>query len=147
MSLRKHTKGDIIMAQKNESKVLIGGNVYTLSGDESEEYLQRVALYMNKKMDEVRSSENGKKLNTRLQSVLLAINIADDYFKIKTQNEVQSGEENSLKDSINKLKDEIESLNATISTKEQKIGELESEKAHYKKELDEYIELFESNNM
>jgi cell division protein ZapA len=107
------------MATKNESKVLIGGNVYTLSGDESEEYLQHVALYINKKMDEVRSSENGKKLNTRLQSVLLAINIADDYFKIKT----------------------------SIDEKDREIKELKSETERLKKELDEYIDLFEHDGL
>ena len=107
------------MAQKNESKVLIGGNVYTLSGDESEEYLQHVALYINKKMEEVRTSENGKKLNTRLQSVLLAINIADDYFKIKT----------------------------TMDDKERELQELKNETQRLKNELDEYIELFEHDDL
>jgi cell division protein ZapA len=135
------------MTQKNESKVLIGGNVYTLSGDESEEYLQRVALYMNKKMDEVRNSENGKKLNTRLQSVLLAINIADDYFKMKTECEEQSSVEESLRNELRTLKSELTSKSETSISKEQKIGELENEITHYKKELDEYIELFEQNNM
>ncbi len=107
------------MAQKNESKVLIGGNVYTLSGDESEEYLQHVALYINKKMQEVQNSENGKKLNTRLQSVLLAINIADDYFKVKT----------------------------SLDEKERQIKELKKETDRLKNELDDYIDLFEHDDL
>lgn len=135
------------MTQKNESKVLIGGNVYTLSGDESEEYLQRVALYMNKKMDEVRNSENGKKLNTRLQSVLLAINIADDYFKMKTESEDHNSIEENLQEKVDSLKLQIAESDSLITSKEKKIGELENEIRHYKKELDEYIELFEQNNM
>jgi len=135
------------MTQKNESKVLIGGNVYTLSGDESEEYLQRVALYMNKKMDEVRSSDNGKKLNTRLQSVLLAINIADDYFKMKTRMDESNGSEDSLKDDIDKLEEDLTKLKDQLTSKDKKIGELENEINHYKKELEEYIELFEQGTM
>lgn len=135
------------MAPKNESKVLIGGNVYTLSGDESEEYLQRVALYMNKKMDEVRNSENGKKLNTRLQSVLLAINIADDYFKMKTQSEEHDSVVEALQKQINELKEKSEVFEIKYMEKDKKIGELENEINHYKKELDEYIELFEQNNI
>ncbi len=135
------------MAPKNESKVLIGGNVYTLSGDESEEYLQRVALYMNKKMEEVRNSDNGKKLNTRLQSVLLAINIADDYFKMKTQAEDQESEEGTLKKQVDDLKDEIAEMKGLVESKDRKVGELENELDHYKKELDEYIELFEQSDM
>ena len=37
------------MPAKNTIKVLIGGKIITLSGYESEEYLQSVASYMNHK--------------------------------------------------------------------------------------------------
>ena len=40
------------MASKTDTEVLIGGKVFTLSGYESEEYLQRVAAYINSKMAE-----------------------------------------------------------------------------------------------
>lgn len=134
------------MSLKNESKVLIGGNVYTLSGDESEEYLQRVALYMNKKMDEVRNSDNGKKLNTRLQSVLLAINIADDYFKVKTRVDEVEAEKKSLNNDLILLKNEIESNKKFHDEQVQEVTKLQNEIEHYRKELDDYIELFEQGN-
>ena len=35
------------MASKTDVQVLLGGKVYTLSGYESEEYLQKIALYIN----------------------------------------------------------------------------------------------------
>ena len=38
------------MAVKNTTQVLIGGKIMTLSGYESEEYLQKVAYYINNKM-------------------------------------------------------------------------------------------------
>lgn len=38
------------MPAKNTIKVLIGGKIITLSGYESEEYLQNVASYMNHKL-------------------------------------------------------------------------------------------------
>lgn len=134
------------MAPKNESKVLIGGNVYTLSGDESEEYLQRVALYMNKKMDEVRNSDNGKKLNTRLQSVLLAINIADDYFKIKTNLEGVEEEQKKQEHTLHELEAAIEGHKAKEEDYRNEVAKLKSEIEHYRKELDDYIELFEQSN-
>ena len=37
------------MASKTDVQVLLGGKVYTLSGYESEEYLQKIALYINNK--------------------------------------------------------------------------------------------------
>ena len=41
------------MAVKNTTQVLIGGKIITLSGYESEEYLQKVANYMNGKLTEL----------------------------------------------------------------------------------------------
>ena len=46
------------MAAKKDIQVVIGGKVYTLSGYESEEYLQRIALYINNKMDEMDQISN-----------------------------------------------------------------------------------------
>ena len=40
------------MSTKTETEVMIGGKVFTLSGNESEEYLQRVAIYINNKLAE-----------------------------------------------------------------------------------------------
>ena len=75
------------MAQKNDIPVIINGKVYTLSGYESEEYLQSIAMYINNKITECKSSEHYRKLNAEYQGVLLALNIADDYFKVKKQAE------------------------------------------------------------
>ena len=40
------------MAVKTDTEVIIGGRVLTLSGYESEEYLQKVASYINNKLTE-----------------------------------------------------------------------------------------------
>ena len=40
------------MAAKTDTEVIIGGKVFTLSGYESEEYLQKVASYINNKIAE-----------------------------------------------------------------------------------------------
>ena len=40
------------MAARTDTEVIIGGKVFTLSGYESEEYLQRVASYINNKVAE-----------------------------------------------------------------------------------------------
>lgn len=85
------------MAQKNDIPVVINGRVYTLSGYESEEYLQSIAMYINNKITECKSSEHYRKLNLEYQGVLLALNIADDYFKAKNQAE-ESGRLDDEKD-------------------------------------------------
>ena len=40
------------MSAKTNAEVVIGGKVYTLSGFESEEYLQKIASYINTKISE-----------------------------------------------------------------------------------------------
>lgn len=76
------------MANKTDTEVIIGGKVFTLSGYESEEYLQKVASYLNNKIAEYNSEEGFKRLPIDSQSVLIELNIADDFFKAKKQIEL-----------------------------------------------------------
>ena len=41
------------MAVKNTAQVIIGGKIITLGGYESAEYFQKVASYMNHKLEEL----------------------------------------------------------------------------------------------
>ena len=72
-------------SSKNYTEVLIGGKVFTLSGFESEDYLQKVSTYLNHKIEECSNSEGYRKQSAETRSILLALNIADDYFKAKKQ--------------------------------------------------------------
>lgn len=72
-------------SSKNYTEVLIGGKVFTLSGFESEDYLQKVSTYLNHKIEECTSSDGYRKQSAEARSVLLALNIADNYFKAKKQ--------------------------------------------------------------
>ena len=71
------------MSSKNKTEVLIDGKIYTLSGYESEEYLQRVATYINNKLAELKKLDGYARLSQELKSILLELNVADDYFKAK----------------------------------------------------------------
>lgn len=73
------------MASKTATKVTIGGKTYTLSGNESEEYLQEVASYLNGKIAQMRGDEEYRSVPLDMRSVLLQLNIADDYFKAKSE--------------------------------------------------------------
>jgi cell division protein ZapA len=73
------------MAAKTDAEVIIGGKVLTLSGYESEEYLQKVASYINNKMTEYGKVESFRRQPVDMQNILLQLNIADDYFKAKKQ--------------------------------------------------------------
>ena len=67
------------MPEKTRVDVLIAGKTYTISGYESDEYIQRVGLYVDRKMNEVLRSNNT--LSTSIAAVLTALNVADDYYK------------------------------------------------------------------
>ncbi len=70
-------------SEKKFTEVLIDGKVITLAGYEGEEYLQKVATYLNHKISECKSSKSYTRQNAAMQSILLALNVADDYFKTK----------------------------------------------------------------
>lgn len=73
------------MADKKVVKVLIDGKVVTLCGYESEDYMQRVAYYLNSKIEELKAVPGYSRQTTDTKGMLLALNIADDYFKAKAQ--------------------------------------------------------------
>ena len=131
------------MSDKNNTKVLINGQVYTLSGQESEEYIQKVALYINNKLDELKKSDNGQLMSTRLLNVLLALNIADELFKERDTVEVLQGFIGDKDFKIKELEQVITDSEAAKTSLTDRISELEKDISSYKKELDEYIEAFE----
>ncbi len=73
------------MAEKHSTKVMIDGKIITLGGYESEEYLQRVANYINHKISAIEELTPYRRMSPDMRSCMLAINVADDYFKAKTQ--------------------------------------------------------------
>lgn len=82
---------------KIDIPVVINGKVYTLSGYEGEDYLQNIATYINNKIAECKASEDYRRMNSEYQGVLLALNIADDYFKARTRAD-EAGNDNTDKE-------------------------------------------------
>ena len=106
--------------------------VYTLSGQESEDYLQNVATYINGKIAECQSSEAYRRFNAEYQNVLLALNIADDYFKAKDQVNQMLTEDDDKDKQIYDLRHEVievqikyESAQKMIEEYKEKISELQ----------------------
>jgi cell division protein ZapA len=105
------------MAEKHSVKVMIDGKALTLSGYEDEEYLQKVAFYLNNKLAELQSSSGYGRLSQDTKSILLALNIADDYFKAKElvesmEEDIENKDQNAydIKHDLVTAKMEIEKL-------------------------------------
>lgn len=109
------------MSSKTDTEVIIGGKVYTLSGYESEEYLQRVASYINNKVNEYSKVESFKRQPLDTQSILLQLNIADDYFKAKKQVALLEDELQGKEKELYDLKHELISAQIKLETLEKEL--------------------------
>ena len=98
------------MSAKTDTEVIIGGKVLTVSGNESAEYLQKVAAYINNKVNEYAKMDSFKRQSVEKQNMLIQLNIADDYFQAKKQIELL---EQDLKGKDNELYDLKHELIAT----------------------------------
>ncbi|MDO4803234.1 MAG: cell division protein ZapA [Lachnospiraceae bacterium] len=98
------------MSEKNTVSVVIGGKVTKLSGYESEEYLQRVAAYLNHKMNELGEIKGWNRMTAEMKNTLLALNIADDYFKARNQAEVFDEDLQNKDKELYELKQQIVEL-------------------------------------
>ncbi len=112
---------------KTDAEVIIGGKVLTLSGNESEEYLQKVASYINNKINEYNKVDGFKRQSVDTQNVLLQLNIADDFFKAKKQIAVLEEELQNKEKELYGLKHELISAQIKLETSEERIKELQSE--------------------
>ena len=116
------------MSAKKSAEVLIGGKVYTLSGYEEEEYLQRVATYINNKLTEFNEMEGAANLSADTRTTLIELNIADDYFKARGTIERQEEELERKDKEIYDLKHDLISDQVKVEALEETITSLESEK-------------------
>ncbi len=129
------------MPEKTSTEVIIGGKVYRLSGYEGEEYLQRVAAYINHKRDESYHTESCRRLQPDMRAVLLELNIADDYFKAKAQVEKLERELEKKEKEIYELKHQMISVQISAENEEKERKRLEEENRELLKEKEVLEEL------
>ena len=134
------------MAVKNTTQVLIGGKIITLSGYESEEYLQKVANYMNSKMTELGQIPGYNRQAQETRHTLLSLNIADDYFKAKRQAEMFEEELEAKDREMYDLKHDLINGQVVLERAQKETQEstlqirsLEAKIAELEQELDELL--------
>ncbi len=113
------------MSSKSSTEVIIGGKMYTLSGYEGEEYLQRVAAYINNKINEFNDIEDIRRFSVDMKSVLVELNIADDYFKAKDRIEKLERELERKEKELYELKNDLISEQMKAETNEETARGLE----------------------
>lgn len=113
------------MTSRTDAKVVIGGKVLTLSGYESEEYLQKIASYLNNKIDDYEKMDSFRRQSSDTQAILLQLNVADDYFKAKKQITVLEEELQIKEKELYDLKHELVSAQMKLDSSEQKNVQLQ----------------------
>ena len=115
------------MSTKTDTEVIIAGKVFTLSGYESEEYLQKVASYINNKVAEYNKVDSFKRQYMNTQNVMMQLNIADDYFKAKKQISLLEEEIQTKEKEMYDLKHELIASQIKLENTEKNVRMLQSE--------------------
>ena len=123
------------MSRRNDVEVTIDGKKFSLCGYESAEYMQKVAAYLNNKLEEFKSQDFYRMLDSDLRNLLMQINVADDYFKVKTQlNELEQDTEGK-KTEIFDLRHELVLTQTKLETAELELEVLRQENLEMQKQL------------
>ena len=115
------------MSAKTSTEVVIDGKVYTLSGYEGEDYLQKVASYINGKISELEAVEEYRHITPNMKNTLIQLNIADDYFKARDRVMSMEAEMKQKDQEIYNLKHELVSLQVKDNEMENQLRDLEDE--------------------
>lgn len=116
-------------------EVKINNIEYTLVTNEPEEYVQRVALLVNKHMNKI--TENAPQLSTAMKAVLAAINLGDEFLKNEgildnlrvelkgymDESKGLSAELEEKKAENEKLKEDIHKLQIELARKETELSD------------------------
>jgi cell division protein ZapA len=95
------------MAQKVKTVVKIAGREYTVRAFETEEYIHKVAIYVNRRMEEVEKAQPS--LSTSMTAVLTAINLGDEVLKLQAEIE-------SLQDQLKEMEEASKSTDEDTFT-------------------------------
>jgi cell division protein ZapA len=70
---------------KQQFHIRVLGQDISVASDSGDEHVAKVVKYVNDKVDEI--GQSAKTINTLKVAILVALNIADEYFKLRDQKE------------------------------------------------------------
>ena len=123
------------MNNKNYAEVLIDGKIYTLGGAEDQEYFQKVAGYITGKMNELKTQDRFSRQSQEYQAVMVALNIADDYFKALSKVEESSRRCEEMEKETYSLKHELVTTQMNLERRERELLQAQAELKENREEL------------
>lgn len=113
------------MSQKNKLTVILNGREYTLVSEQTAEYMQKVALCVDRKMQEVSSMASSQKLSTAMLAMLTSLNLAEDYINTRDDLDKTTEQKMVFEDQCGKKQKQIEVLSHKEKELTARIGELQ----------------------
>lgn len=98
------------MNGKSNTQVLIGGKIFTMSGNENEEYLQKIASYLNRKIAEIDQESVGRRMSADTRELMIQINIADDLMKERELSAQMETDLKQVREELNMTRQELAAL-------------------------------------
>ncbi|MDD6789748.1 MAG: cell division protein ZapA [Lachnospira sp.] len=123
------------MADKNDVEVVIGGKVFTLSGYESEEYLQKLASHVSGRLAELNADRDFRKQPSDTRVNMVYLNLADDYFKAKKIADSLQEDIDAKDKEIYDLKHELITDQIQLDTRQKELKDLKAEVARCQKQI------------
>ena len=95
--------------EKIRTTVRIAGKDYTMSGYDSENYMRRVAIFVDRKISELSMVT---RMNVQDSAVLTAVTVADDLIKAQDENRRLSRELDEVRAQLEEMQKELDALKA-----------------------------------
>ncbi|HHW57730.1 MAG TPA: cell division protein ZapA [Clostridia bacterium] len=117
----------------NKVSVIINGNEYILKSDYSEEHVIKLANYVDNVIKEL--SQSYDKLSQMQLLLLSSLNIADELFMVREEN-------NAIKKELLSLKAELEKKNRYIKSLEEELEKTRQQLLETEEEFRQFLETF-----
>ncbi len=117
------------MEKQTYTKVVIDGKVYNLAGQEEEQYLQRLAAYVNHTIAMLKEQGGLQKQTTEIRNLMIFLQMADDYLKEK-----DAAEEKQQR--LSELETQTYDLKHNLVTCRMQLEQLESLKTEVQQKTD-----------
>jgi len=118
--------------------VFMSSGRITLRSDESPEYLQKLASYVDQKIADLKAKNLSASVDERRRSLFIAMNLADDYFKLKDRYTAQDVENNELIKEKAELQAQIDKLQKANNDLTDQIKNVKADYKHVQQLLDDF---------
>lgn len=125
------------MNRKNDVFITIKGKQYNIAGYEDPVYLKKVGDYINQKEKEITNGTERAIIGESERTVLLLLNIADDYLKLKQLQSATTGSFEGKSKQVSELKNQLVSLQAEMNVLNLERDGLKKENRDLQKRIDE----------